>query len=67
LLDVFVYLGHHVHQVVSNTEQNKVNSLVQIEIGFLALISKNDKLEEVKVAQMIIPGADNEEYRIVYI
>jgi len=35
--------------------------LVQIEIGFLALISKNDKLDEVKVAQMIIPGADNEE------
>ena len=47
---------------MSNTENAELNSLVQIEIGFLALVSKNNKLDDVKIAQMIIPGPDNDEY-----
>ncbi len=53
--------GYHINQCVSSTEEANLMNLVNTEIGFLVLISKNECLNEVRIAQMIIPGANNED------
>ena len=52
--------GFEVSQVVSSTEKLEL-SINEFQIRFVALISKNDCLNDVKIVQMLLPAPGNEE------
>ena len=61
LNDKLVIAGYVINDVFSNQNQTDYTN-IDSGITFVTLISKNDRLDDVKIAQMILPGPnDNEE------
>lgn len=58
--DRLVVAGYFINEVVSDKELTDFTR-IESEITFVTLISKSDKLDDVEVAQMMIPGPNDQE------